>query len=77
MKYFWVSIFKMCRGLILPAAVGVLVMRFINTNGILRFAVWVCLYTAVYGASMWMLGMNEDEKQQIGSILYRFIRKRK
>ena len=74
--YFWSNILRLSRGLVIPLICGALILRFVNANGLVRFAVWVTIYTAVYCASMWILGMNDDEKDQIGSIVKKITRRR-
>jgi hypothetical protein len=74
--YFWSNILRLSRGLVIPLICGALILRFVNANGLVRFAVWVAIYTAVYCASMWILGMNDDEKDQIGSIVKKITRRR-
>ena len=75
MIYFWKNIAGMCRGLLIPIIAGAAILAFINTDGIVRFAVFVCIYTVIFAVSMWFFGINEDEKLQVKSIVNR-IRKR-
>ena len=74
--YFWSNILRLSRGLVIPLICGALIQRFANANGLVRFAAWVSIYTAIYCTSMWMLGMNDDEKDQIGSIVKKITRRR-
>ena len=75
MIYFWKNIAGMCRGLLIPIIAGAAILAFINTDGIVRFAIFVCIYTVIFAVPMWFLGINEDEKMQVKSIVNR-IRKR-
>lgn len=74
-RYFWKNILSMCKGLILPIAAGVCILMFVNTNGMIRFLLFVVIYTAIYAVSMWFFGMNAEEKKQICGISKKFRRK--
>ena len=76
MIYFWKNILSMCKGLILPCIAGTLICLFVNTNGLLRFFAFVFVYTCIYGLSMWLLGINADEKHLIVSILHKLSRRK-
>ncbi len=62
---FWKSILRLSIGLIIPIFVGIAMVSFIKINSIMMFAICVFAYTAVYGISMWFLGMNDYEKDLI------------
>ncbi len=68
---FWKSILSILPSLIPPVVVGVVAMCFGNITGWLELIVWGVLITAVYGASIYLLGMNRSEKQLIRNILKR------
>ena len=63
--YFWKEILRLSKGLILPAVAGILIIKFVDLNSVLVF--WGCIvgYSALYVASMWLLGINEYEKELI------------
>lgn len=65
MIFFWKEIAKFIPALIAPCVVGILIMKFANITGIFGFLIYAVLYTAVYGVSMYLCGMNEEEKQLI------------
>lgn len=65
MGYFWKNILSLAKGLIIPAIVGALIMRFVHFQNIGIYFLLIFTYTAVYCASMWLFGMNEDEKQLV------------
>lgn len=71
MFFFWRSIGTVCKGLLLPVALGALMMRFVRIDSIPALIACALVYAAVYGASMWMLGMNTYEKDQIRKTLRR------
>ena len=59
---FWKNIGRMSLGLIVPIIVGSLLMVYVKITSIwLLFAVIVG-YTVIYCISMWLLGLNEYEK---------------
>ncbi len=59
---FWKNILKMCLGLIVPIAFGILILQFIDLYKIYYLIAFILLYVVVYSISMWFLGMNEYEK---------------
>ena len=62
---FWKNILRQSVGLILPICVGIAMVTFINTNSILVFGICVVIYSLVYCVSMWLLGMNDYEKDLV------------
>ena len=73
--YFWKNILSMCKGLIFPVVVGVCILMFVNTNGMIRFFLFVGIYTMIYAISMWFFGMNKAERSQFKGISKRFGRR--
>ena len=65
MFYFWKEIAKFIPALIAPCIVGIIIMNFANIIGLVKLGVFAIIYTAVYGFSMYFLGMNEEEKQLV------------
>ena len=59
---FWKSILMQARGLIIPIIVGILIVKFVNLNSIPMLLVSILVYSAIYCASEWFIGMNEYEK---------------
>ena len=62
--------------MIAPILVGVALAVFVRPTSWLMLGVCVAVYAVVYGASMWLIGMNRYEKDLImrplGKILRRF-----
>ena len=75
MIYFWKEIAKFIPALIAPCAVGVVIMNFVNITGLVKLGVFAVVYTAVYGLSMYFLGMNEEEKQLVMGPIRKILRK--
>ncbi len=70
---FWRSMARASVGLIVPVAFGAVIYCFVPLNSLWLLGLFILLYTAVYGASIWLLSMNRDEKQ---ALLGRFIKQR-
>lgn len=62
---FWKSIGSMGKGMIVPVILGSIIMQVVCIENIGSFLFWVFLYTVIYVFSMWMWGMNQDEKELI------------
>ena len=62
---FWKSIGKLSLGMGVPAILGFCILRFWHFTGIGQFLTGIVLYTLVYCASMWLIGMNREEKQLV------------
>lgn len=63
--YFWKQIARFIPALIAPAISGWCIIKYIEYDSILVFIALILLYTVVYAASMWLLGMNKYEKDLI------------
>jgi O-antigen/teichoic acid export membrane protein len=59
---FWRSIFRMARGFVIPVAFGIILMCTLKE---ISFVWKIGFYIPVYCGSMWMFGMNEEEKKLI------------
>lgn len=75
MIYFWQEIAKFIPAFIAPCVVGIAIMKFINITGLVKLGVFAGVYAAVYGLSMYFLGMNEEEKQLVMGPIRKIIRK--
>lgn len=73
--YFWKSISMFIPGLVIPCIVGVLIMRFVTISSLFVLGVTIVLYAAIYGLSMYFLGMNEEEKQMVMGPIRKFVKK--
>ena len=75
MVYFWRRILSIVPALVPPVLLGLLALRlhsFTGYGGVLLFALPYC---AVYAASVYLLAMNEDERQMVRGIAHRVARK--
>jgi len=59
---FWRSIASLGRGVVIPLACGVMLNIISDFNTLWSLAAGICVYGAVYCASMWFFGMNDYEK---------------
>ena len=75
MFYFWKEIAKFIPALIAPTIVGIVIMKFAHVSGLLHIGLYAIAYTAVYGLSMYFLGMNAEEKQLIMGPINKILRK--
>lgn len=63
--FFWKNILRQSVGLVIPICVGIAIVTFVSINSILVFGICVLIYTLVYCVSMWLLGMNDYEKDLV------------
>lgn len=74
---YWKSILRLSLGLLFPIGAGVLVTLFIPMTSLWSLLLCIIGYTAIYCASMWLLGMNRYEKQLVLSSLKGVVRRDK
>ncbi len=73
MKYFWKQIIKLVPSLLLPIIVGLALVSLLNIYDLKWFLAAGLAYTVVFIVSLWFLGMNEYERELIGSPLRRVL----
>lgn len=73
---FWKSIGRLSCGLILPIVFGVVLNRFVTVESSMMLIIQIILYTAVYGVSMWLFGMNKYEKSLVTKPLKLLLKKK-
>ena len=66
---FWKEILKMTIPVLLSFFIGGVVCIFIKNTGIIIFGVKVVIYIIIYLSLMWLLGMNESEKDLVRKII--------
>lgn len=74
---FWKSILQLAKGMVIPAILGVIIIKCIPIDNIIVFAAGVILYTIVYCVSFWCIGMNQEEKALVKEPVNKFMSKRK
>lgn len=75
MRYFWSELLRFMPSLIAPSLTGVAIVSFVDLRTPLSFVSAVALYVVVYGASMWFIGMNDQERNLIRGPLQRLARR--
>lgn len=63
--FFFKSILNLSIGLVIPIFCGIIERQFINMSHQLNLLFAILIYTVVYSGSMWILGMNVEEKQLV------------
>ncbi|MBR1677277.1 MAG: sugar transferase [Clostridia bacterium] len=72
---FWKLIIKTLPGMILPVAVGTFLMLFYNFNSLLDFSLLILAYAVLYSISLYLFGINRDEKLAINGLIKKVVRK--
>lgn len=75
MFYFWKEIAKFIPALIAPCVVGIAIMEFVDITSLVKLGVFAIAYMAVYGLSMFFLGMNFEEKQLVMGPIRKILRR--
>lgn len=73
--FFWKNIARQSVGLVLPITIGILIVKIVTIDSIMKFIICIFAYTLVYSVSMWIFGMNEYEKSLIFKLLKKRIRR--
>lgn len=71
MIYFWKEILKFIPGTVCVVLMGVLMKHFIPHGGLVITMAEIVIYAALYILIMWLMGMNDSEKDLIKNPLYR------
>lgn len=68
---FWKSILSFVPAMIFPCGAGILMKCFFGITSIKRFLLFVIQYLMIYCGSVWLLGMNTEEKRTVRSMVGR------
>lgn len=63
--YFWKEIIKFIPSLIIPFIAGTVMVYYIDLYKIIPFLLSALAYLVIYGISVWLMGMNQYEKNLI------------
>ena len=63
------------KGIIVPILFGIVILRYIVFDNWKQFIILVLLYTLVYCLSIWIPGMNQEEKTVVLKIKKRMLHK--
>lgn len=69
MVVFWKEIVRMLPGLLIACLFGLIYVFFVQIHSWLALLLSAVLYTVVYAALMWLLGMNDYEKNLVLKVL--------
>ncbi|MCM1568692.1 MAG: oligosaccharide flippase family protein [Roseburia sp.] len=69
---FWKHIGSVAKGLILPIAAGIALHAWVEVDSVARLILVIFIYVLVYGFSMWLFGMNGEEKEMLLKPVRRF-----
>lgn len=75
MVYFWKQIIRFIPSLILPILIGSLMSLYIDLYNIKTFLVCGVIYVIVFIISMWILGMNQFEKDLVRRPVIKIVKK--
>lgn len=71
MKYYWRNILSLVPTTIGVFFIGLVLIKIINPIGFIDIALFILLFTLVYGISMWTIGINAEEKNFTKEIIRR------
>lgn len=72
---FWKNIGMEARGLVIPVLLAIGMKLLLPVNSIWMLLAQIAVYTLVYAASMWKLGMNDFEKDLVFSVVRKVLPK--
>lgn len=75
MLRFWGNILKILPSEIIPVLFGIFILKVVKIDSLPEFLVFGVLYVLVFFASVWLLGMNNSEKNLIKEPLKRMSKK--
>ena len=75
--FFWRNIGSCSLGLVLPIGAGILNMYLLTYNTVIELILGILLYSIIYCFSMYMLGMNQYEKDIIKEIITKILNRKK
>ena len=73
---FWKNILRVSVGLIIPVLVGILLNKYVVLSNIWQYLGAILIYICVFGASMWLFGINTYERELVSKQIKRGRRKR-
>lgn len=72
---FWKNIIRMLPGVLIPFALGLIITNIWFADNYLIFAIQVLIIIVLYGGSVWLLSMNEYEKNLVKGPIKKIIGK--
>lgn len=65
---FWKSIGSFFPAFIVPLIIGIGIMKLVKITDVMQLVIWIIVYTVVYSISMWLVGMNDDERKLFSNL---------
>lgn len=72
---FWKNILRLSLGMVIPIIVGIIINYLIDFSSYITLITGVLIYTVIYCASMWFIGINKYEKQLVLSPIKKLARR--
>ena len=74
-KQFWIHILKFVPSFVPPILIGIIINIYVDLYSVMLFLLCSAFYVAVFGLSLWLLGMNQYEKKLIGEPVLKIIKR--
>lgn len=74
---FWKEIIRQTVGMIIPYIVGYLIIKFVSIDSIIQMAFWIVIYTIVFCVCVWLMAMNQYEKDLVLGVVRKILRRTK
>ena len=74
---FWKSIISTMLGFAFPVVCGLCLIKFYQFRSLVDFCILIVAYTIVYCVSVYLFGLNQEEKNMLSSIISRVFRRKK
>ena len=71
MLYFWKEIGKTLPGFLVPAILGMWIMRSVSFDSLMQYAAWIAVFAFVYCLSVYCFRCNKGEQALISGLLRR------
>lgn len=62
---YWKNIGRQTLGMLVPFAIGAVIMHFVTITGWLTLVIWIAVYSAIYLICVWLFSMNRYEKHTV------------
>lgn len=72
---FWKNIFKLTIPVVISCIVGIIQKKIFNIDSTIKLMGQITVYTVIYSALMWKIGMNQYEKNLIQAPIKRILKK--